>query len=216
MATCRDVCTDALTALKAIAPGDWLQVDELASGLTALQQLLLEWHAARGPMIDVDISADYTAGPDQRIRVQNGAMVTVTLPNSAPLFVTWDPYDYGFVATPDQPAAGSTGSADGYNYRQPRDGERVEIVGQGAQALYFYTADTNAWASVYGLALDSALPINSRHIGHWGARVAERLVDSWPALFEPTPSLAKRIVAANSALLIRPGVTRDPVVAQYF
>lgn len=216
MATCRDVCTDALTALKALAPGDWIQVDELASGLVALQQLLLEWHAARGPMIDIDISADYVAGPDQRIRVQAGSTVTVTLPNSAPIFVTYDPYDYSFATSTDLPAAGSTGSADGIIYRQPRDGERVEIVGLNANALYFYTADTNTWASVYGLILDSALPINSRHIGHWGARVAERLVDSWPAMFEPTPSLAKRIIAANSALLIRPSVQRDPVRADYF
>lgn len=215
MSTCRDVVTESLTAIKALAPGDDMTVDESASALRALQQLLLEWHEARGPMVDVDVSADYVAGADQRIRVQDRVTVTITLPNSVPLFVNWPWTDYGFMPSSAQPQAGATSAADSSSYRQPRDGERVEIVGTN-QALYFYRADTNEWASVYSLTLDSTLPVNARNIGHWGARVAERMIDTWPGLFEPTPSLAKRIAKANSALLMRPGVARDDVRATYF
>lgn len=217
MARCRSIITDALGSMKALAPGDDPTIDELTIGLSSFQQLLLEWHEGRGPMTDVDVSADYTAGPDQRLRIQDGAEVTITLPNAVPTLITCSPYDYGFQAGAFQPAAGSTGSADGYQSRQPRDGERVEIVGAGpGQALYFYVADLNNWASVYGLALDDTAPVNSRYAGHWGARLAERLISSWPGLDEPSSALSKRIALANVALLTRPGVARSPVAADYF
>jgi hypothetical protein len=66
-----------------------------------------------------------------------------------------------------------------------------------------------------GLTLDSQLPVNERYRAHVAAKVAERLVEIWPELFEPTPSLAVRIARANSALLVRPGVERSPTQATY-
>lgn len=212
-------------SIKGIAPGDDPTVDELNIGLSAFQQLLLEWHEALGPMTDVDISADYTAGANQRLRIQDGATPTITLPNSIPIFVNWRPFDYGFAPSSLVPQPGSTGIADAYGYRQPRDGERVEIVGAGPeQALYFYVSDLNNWAWAYrpdgvggrqNISLDDTAPINSRYVGHWGARLAERLNDYWPD-DGITPGLARRIARANSALLVRPGVARDPTPALYF
>lgn len=217
MPTCRKIIVDALLPMKAIAPGDDPTVDELNVALDAFQQLLLEWHEARGALTDVDISADYVAGADQRIRVQDGVIgITVTLPNAVPTLVTHDPYDYGFIATPLCPPQGTTAPADGVQWRQPRDGERVEIVAANAQAIYFYVADLNNWASVYGLTLDAVAPVSVRHAQHWSARLAERLIPIWPDADEPSPALVRRIALANHTLLVRPGVHRDPVRAQYF
>jgi len=226
MPTCRTVIADALRAMKALAPGDDPTVDELNAGLGAFQALFLEWHECRGHMTDVDVSADYVAGADERIRVQNDATVNVTLPNAVPTLITCDPYDYGFEASALTPPQGTTASADGIEWRQPRDGERVEIVAANAQALYFYVADLNNWAWVYkpatnglstvNLGLDDPAPVNGRYAGHWSARLAERLIEIWPGMDEPSLALAKRIARANFILLARPGVVRDPVRADYF
>lgn len=216
MATVRQILREALRAIKAIAPGDDPTIDELNAGLEAFQQLMLEWHEARGPMTDVDVSADYVASANQRVRVQEGAAVQVTLPNAIPLFVNCSPTDYGFFPSSLVPQAGMAGPADGFRWRQPRDGERIEIIGASGQALYFFVADLNNWAPVYGLLIDSIAPVNSAHVAHWGAKLAERLIPSWPDLEEPTPALAKRIGIANHALFYRAGVARDPVTTEYF
>ncbi|HZK99411.1 MAG TPA: hypothetical protein VFC47_05895, partial [Caulobacteraceae bacterium] len=70
MPTCRVVIAEAMRAIKAIAPGDDPEVDELAAGLEAAQSVVLDLHEARGPLIDVDITAaTWIAGENQRIRI---------------------------------------------------------------------------------------------------------------------------------------------------
>lgn len=213
MATCRDVITEALRVLGALAPGDEAAVDELASGLDAMQTLVLELHAQRGPLTDVDVSADYTAGENQRLRIEQGSTATVSLPNSVNVLYAAAPYDYGFMGG-GWARAGSVAAADGGALRAPRDGARIEIVGV-TQAIYFYRADLNEWVSILGLTLDTPFPLNERYRGHMAALIAQRLADSWPALYEPTPSLQRRIQAAGFALALRPGDARDPVRAEY-
>ena len=57
MTTCRTIITGALRSIGAIAFGDDGLVDELSNGVVELQNLLLEIHEGRGPMVDVDLSA---------------------------------------------------------------------------------------------------------------------------------------------------------------
>jgi len=214
MATCRAVLSDALRALQALGPGDDPSIDEINAGIEAMQNLILDIHNARGPLIDVAVTADYVAGENQRVRIQAGFTVNVTLPNSVPIFNVPDPYDYGFSATVTLPPVGSTALADGNNYRQPRDGSRIEIVGT-TQTLNFYRADTNLWYAASGLTIDAETPLNSRYTS-LGALVAERLIEQWPGLYQPTPGLAKRIARGNSALMIQSATARDPVRPDYF
>lgn len=208
----RTLTEAALRALKALSPGDIPVLDELTAVLTEVQELLYGWHARRGPMKDVDVSADYTAGANERVRVQDGATITVTLPNSIRI----------------TDGAGSTASADanqtsvydfgrgsaGGTYRQPRDGERIEVVGQ-SQGLWFYVSDTNAWVNAQAIALDDPLPFPASQISDWAALLAERMIDSWPGLYEPTPSLQARIARARAAIYLRPGVNTDPTQGEY-
>jgi len=215
MSTCRVVLSEALRAIRALDPGDDPTVDELNAGLEAIANLILDLHNARGPLTDVDVTADYIPGENQRVRIQAGFTVSVTLPNSIPIFNTPDPYDYGFSVDVTQPPVGSTGIADGVEWRQPRDGARVEIVGT-TQALYFYRADTNGWYAATGFGIDDETPLNARYTSALAALTAERLVEQWPGLYEPTPGLAKRIARANAALMLQSATARDPVQGQYF
>jgi hypothetical protein len=232
VATCRVIICEAMRALKALGVGDAPTLDELTVGLEAIQNLVLELHDARGPMLDVDVpgacaypQGDPCAPPppgplpwipseNQRIRIQAGANVTITLPNAIALFNTPDPYDYGFNANTVQPPVGSTGAADGIEYRQPRDGARIEIVGL-TQALYFYRADINSWMAATGLGLDAETPFNNRYNSALAALVAERLMETLPGVGEPTPGLASRVARGRSALFLQTGVTHDRVVADY-
>lgn len=214
MATCRVVIAEALRALAAIAPGDDPAIDELTTGLEAVQNLILNLHEARGPLIDVDTTAaTYIAGENQRVRIQAGDTATITLPNSIAVTGQIDPNDYGFsLSLNAQPPQGSTAIADGLTWRQPRDGTRIEIVGT-LQALYFYRADTNAWTQANGLTLDAELPLNNRYTSAFAAMLAERLAVFYPVPI--TPVLAKRIARGNAALMLRMGTARDPVMGQY-
>lgn len=227
MSTVRVAIKEAMRLLKAIAPGDDPTVDELEIGLAAAQELILEIHEAKGPMLDIDLpsrlrhdcppptSGWYCPGEDQRVRVQAGFTATIELPNSVSMRDTYRPYDYGF--RPSErwaPQVGSLGAADGAYWRAPRDGVRIEIVGT-TQGLYFYRDDTNAWVSAVGLALDTELPLNIRLQGHFAAMLGERLFDVLSNLPAPTKAQLARVAHAREAIFTRPGVHRAPVRAQY-
>jgi hypothetical protein len=215
MPACRSVIKDALRALKVLAPGDMAHIDQLNAGLAAMQNLVLELHEARGALRDVDVTGDWIAGEDQRVRVQAGASVTVTLPNAVAVAHAGDPWDYGFApGAGARPPQGSTGAADGVLWRAPRDGARIEIVG-ATQGLWFYRADLNQWLAAYHLALDSEIPLNARYAGALAAVLAERLIDEL-AVGEPTPGLARRALMASAELMLRTGTGRGVVRAEYF
>ncbi len=214
MTTCRAILTQALRALSALGVGDEPSTDELGAGMDVLGELMLDLHNARGPLTDIDVTANHIAAEDQRVRIQAGDTVSVTLPNSVPVYNLPDPYDYGFTLDVILPPVGSTGEADGVNFRQPRDGTRIEIVGT-TQALFFYRADLNAWMDAVNLGLDGEVPLNARYTSALAALTAERLIEAWPARYMPTPAMAKRIARANSALMLQTGRARDPVIADY-
>jgi hypothetical protein len=219
MATIRDAVTRALLLLKATAPGDDPTADELAEGLRGAQALILEIHEARGPLLTRDITGNTTPGENQRLRVQAGSTVSVTLPNSVAISDAYDPDDYGFdpgipCDGAANPPVGSTGAADGIAWRQPTDGARIEIVGT-QQGLYFYRADTNAWMPALGLALDTEQPLNQRLQPAFEALLAERLADVFANADQLTPAQRSRLSKAHELLFSRPGAGRRPVRAQY-
>lgn len=214
MATPRAVISRALRLIKAMAPGDEPQIDDLTVGLEALHDLVTMIHEARGPMCDIDVTADYTPGENQRVRVQAGDTVSITLPNAVPCFNYVDYNDYGFIPPAFAPTGGTTGAADGVQFRQPRDGTRIEIVGR-TQGLYFYRADLNQWMDAANFGLDDELPFNERLTEAVSALLARSLIDQWPDTAPPSPTLTRRIAAGNVALLMRTGTARSPVRADY-
>ena len=215
MSTVRTAIKQAMRLLKAIAPGDDPTADEYAVGLEGAQSLVLALHEARGPLLELDITANTTPGEEQRLRVASGSPV-VTLPTSVAINPGYNPYDYGFELSPAYtPQTGTTAAADGIQWRSPRDGARIEVIASGASTLSFYRADTGAWATATGLTLDSELPLNARYTGDFAAVLAERLADVLSNAEGPTKAQMARIMTAREALFSRPGTRRDPVRAEY-
>jgi hypothetical protein len=217
MSTVRAAISQALRLLRASSPGDEPTAEELSAGLEGAQGLVLEIHEARGPLLTLDISANTIPGENQRLRIQAGADVTVTLPNTVAMSGSYDPYDYGFSASDAAvaPALGSLNPADYVAWRPPTDGARIEIVGT-AQGLYFYREDTNAWVSALALAIDSELPFNQRLQGAFAALLAERLADVLGASGAVTPAQKARLVHAREQMFTRTGAQRGETRAQYF
>jgi hypothetical protein len=226
MPTCREAIVRALRAVRAIAPGDAPHIDQLTTAQSALQDLVLELHEARGPLRDVDVPSPtpptawsglggaWTANQNTRVRIQAGFTVTVTLPNSVPMQPGFEPFDYGFVGWPAGQIQGSTGAADGVIWRAPDDGARIEIVGATHQ-LFFYRADINQWVSAYDLRLDDETPLNRRYLGPFATLLAERFSEDL-ALNEPSPGFARRVAQARAILFTRPGARAHPVEVEAF
>jgi len=219
MSTVRAAISQALRLLRASSPGDEPTAEELSVGLEAAQALVLEIHEGRGPLLTLDISANWTPGENQRLRVQAGADIEVTLPNTVAMFGNYDPYDYGFnpgaTDSASNPPLGSLNPADYVAWRPPTDGARIEIVGT-QQGLYFYREDTNAWVSALGLAVDSELPFSQRLQGAFAALLAERLADVLGASGEVTPAQKARLIHAREQMFTRTGARHAPTRAQYF
>lgn len=218
MATCRELIKRAVQSFGA-GFGDDLILREVQIGLEAVQDEMRALHEARGPLYTVDVTDDYTAGENERVRVQNGYTVDVSLPNSIRALRR---SDYGEISQSDQPT-GSSAVADGVIYRAPRDGSRVEIVGT-TQGLYFYRSDTNEWVNCNALTIDGSMPLNAAYLADFAAILAHRLCPIWPStdgkgamvLREPTPSLMRAFHRAKHRLYGRPGVERDAVAGSYF
>jgi hypothetical protein len=219
MSTVRATISQALRLLRASSPGDAPDAEELSVGLEGAQALVLEIHEARGPLLTLDISANWTPGENQRLRVQAGADVTVTLPNTVAMSGSYDPYDYGFNPSAcdaaANPALGSTGPADYVAWRPPTDGARIEIVGTQS-GLYFYREDDNAWVPALSLTLDSELPFNQRLQGAFAALLAERLADVLGESPEVTPAQKARLTHAREQMFTRTGAHRSPTRGAYF
>lgn len=72
---CRDLISLALKKHKIVSPGENPTDGESTDGLSVLQTIVDEIYVG---WTDVDVSADYTAKPDERVHVTGS--VTVTLP----------------------------------------------------------------------------------------------------------------------------------------
>lgn len=203
MSTNREVIIDALRLFQGLAPGDDLNVDEIDAGLTAITNVIRDIHASRGPLKNVDVTADYTAGENERVRVQTGYTVSVTCPNSI------------IVATGEGTSASA--DEDEATYRAPYDGTRIEIVGT-SQDLRFYRADTNEWVSCGSLSIDGSMPLSAEYRPHIATMVAMALIDTWPAAgsIQPTPHIYRREGMARLRLMHQPGRVRTVLQAEYF
>jgi hypothetical protein len=71
MATCRDVITRALRKIRVYGAGEPVSPEDMADGLTELQNLYHEWAANGmfGTLEDVLTNGEYEAAPGERIRI---------------------------------------------------------------------------------------------------------------------------------------------------
>ncbi len=187
--TCRDIIRDALRELGVIAPGDELNVDDIEVGIVRLQTTTLALVEGRGPWTTVDVVDDYAPAEGERVRVSQGASVTITLP---------DTVDGG-----------------GGQRRAPLDGARIAVVGT-TQGVFLYRADLNAWVQADALSVDSQVPFNAVHHGGLAALLAVSLANAWPSRPTPTPPTLKRAADARAELMFAVGNPRPRLAADFF
>lgn len=164
--TIRDIIADAMerTGLntdggRSIGPRD------LDQALRITQQMILNLPGMRW-WKDVETSASYTAGENERIRVTTASAVTITVPTAvaSSRSLLWCCNQIELVCT-------------GYDDRAPSDGARVHVsdVFSSDNTTYFYRADIAQWTPATALTLESDSPLSAEYDEGLGAMLALRL-----------------------------------------
>lgn len=146
MSTIRDMLTRSVRMTGARALGDEPEATELAIAFDALVNALIA--LPRPNLTDVLISANYTAGEDERITVTSGTP-TVTRPTTV--------------------IDAKTGAT-----RPPTDGAVVIVTGATAQ-YWFYSKPLASWHDLNALTLDGVQPLGPEHDEGLAAMIAVRI-----------------------------------------
>jgi len=181
--TCRDIITDALERLGVQDLNRAAKASQAAQALRVLQGILLDLPGSRW-WIDVEITANYTAGENERIRVNTDSAVTISVPESVSSAVRqlWNCNQIELICT-------------GYSDRAPKNGARVHIsdVYSDSQATFYYRSDIAQWTRVDGLTLDSEMPLGDDCLTDISAMLATHLAPYYGTQISPiTAGLALR------------------------
>lgn len=164
--TIRDIIADAMerTGLntdggRSIGPRD------LEQALRVAQQMILNLPGMRW-WNEVEVSANYTVGENERIRVTTASAITITVPTAVASShsLLWCCNQVELVCT-------------GYPDRAPKDGARVHVsdVFSSDNTTHFYRADIAQWTRADSLTLDSDSPLSAEFDEGLGALLAVRL-----------------------------------------
>jgi hypothetical protein len=179
MATCRDVIKRALRMLGVLARGDEPASDEATDALEALKGLYLT-PGLLGRLTPVVITADYTAGENERIFNADGA-VTVTLPTT----IT---------------------DADSSEARTPKNRALVVVTGTNPGS-FVYDAELGSWVQIDALTLASTAPFSTDLTEPLSARLAVSLSSDYG--LTPPPAVAALSGAFTAAVALASGEARD-------
>lgn len=160
--TIRQLITDALQQNGA---ADILVAPDAASaarGLRVLQSMVLALPGMT-QWTPVEISTDYTAGENERIRSVAATSVTISVPSqvTSASSLLWCCNTVSLIC-------------DGYDDRAPRDGARIQVAAEET-VTYFYRADYGGWLRADALTLSSEIPINADFHEFLTAMLAVRL-----------------------------------------
>lgn len=147
MKTCRQIITRSLRMLGVLGEGN--PAPTAAQGDDGLQALIglyagLMGTGTFGPLKDVLITANYTAGENERVIDATG-LLTVTLPLTVAVSLCeGEPYE---------PTCGTT---------RPVQDRSIVLQPGAAPKAWIFDSDLNAWSDVNVLTLDSAAPLSGR------------------------------------------------------
>ncbi len=145
MTTMRATLIRAIRLTRARALGDVPASEEITAALEDAQGMFLAFPIRK--LTDVLISANYTAGENERVSFTSGAP-TVTYPT-----------------TVDD--AGTT--------RTPQNGALVEVASATAPARKIYIAELKTWMPLTDLTVNSEQPFGPTHDGNVAAMIAARI-----------------------------------------
>lgn len=151
MATCLEICTEALEWRGVLAAGREPASRMLAGAMRDLRGLYQDFagSGALGPLQSVPIEAVYTARPGDRVINIGETPYEVTLPETVE---SWG--EYAAIA--------------------PNDRSVVVVVGE-SPATYLYNAATAVWAQVETLAPESVAPMSGSQRTGLAAELCTRL-----------------------------------------
>ena len=180
MLTMRQLCIRALRKARVVSEGRPTAEDY---DFQVAMETVLSMYAAFiangrfGPTTDVIVTADYTAGENERVVNNSESDVTITLP-----------------ATIEDDSTGTTVT------RPPEDRSFVLVSGPDPQA-YLYDADLAEWVTLGDLTADSNAPLSGRFAAHLISILAGQLCDEYGS--EIGPVLANLIQTGNAALKLK-------------
>lgn len=183
--TVQDIITRAIILTGARSFSQIPGANETAAALTTFQNMLLG--LPRTVLTDVLITANYTAGENERI-TNSGGPFTVTKPTTV-------------VDT-------KTGLT-----RAPHNGAVVEVANATTPTRHIYITELAGWQQVHGLALTDASPFGPEHNEGLAAMLAVRL---YPVLQQDqtrSPSAVTLQLAQQGRAAIRQRF-RQPFFAQ--
>jgi hypothetical protein len=193
MTTCLDIITKAYAKARVRARGDDLDAEEASAGLVSLESLFAEMAAEGvfGRLTDVIVSADYTAGEQERIFNTDpdgdAAVFTITLPKE--------------ITDADEDAG----------VRPPRDLTLVQVVGSGATTRVY---SRGSWVALDSLTLAGTCPLAERGADGLACLLAAYIAEENG---KPVGSItAMRGMAFRSRLTHRADSTRQPLAIDYF
>lgn len=148
MATCEDIITRALRRLKVLDESEAPSAEHAVTGMEALQDLFDNAVMAVA-LTDVVVTANYTAGENERIRLSGGAW-TITYPTTISDDGDRDPYDL-----------------------------RVVVVAGATPVHKIYDAQLASWVTVSGLTLADDCPLSTRNAKAISGLLAGQLAEEY-------------------------------------
>lgn len=163
--TVRQIITDALEQIGAVDGAATPTAQQASQGLRVFQQMILNLPGQRW-WNEVECTADYTAGENERIRVNTNDAVTITVPTAVSSART-------MLYCCNQTEL----VCEGYDDRAPKDGARVHVCDAATTdtATYFYRADLAQWTRADSLTLDSDCPLSEDWTEGVTAMLGQRL-----------------------------------------
>ena len=187
--TCQTIITRALSKLGIATAGVTPRTADNDLGLQALKGVLhnLITSGTFGTLTDViPAVTSYEAGENER--VVNDGTITVTLPDSVPLYYTQG--DYGMVSY----------NSDESSIRPPRHMSVIEEVNTstGAITTNIYDAQLRAWVDINALAVGDDCPLALRDENGLAALLAIHVADEFGQ--QPTNLTLKAAFAYKAGL----------------
>jgi len=215
MATCRDIIKGAMKKLAVLPIGREPTAAQAEDALDILEGTYRELvgQGVFGRLTDVLVTGSaYAAREQERVVCQNGAGVTVTLPDTitaALLAAAPACTDIPYGAYPSccpEPCLP----------RPPYDGACIVVADLNScvELYYVYDANRALWAGLDHLTLDMLAPLSGRYENGLKAKLAVRLASGYGR--DVTPLLQGEVNGFHYQLAMKNDRRRLPVMAEYF
>lgn len=234
MALARIVCNLALRKLGVVGSGRDARPTDMVDTLNALRSMYLGWIAsgASGRLVDVVITEDYCARPNERVIRESEDACFVSLPQISvdgcwrhdfgTNSLVWDPI-WDDTGAPIQDDYGNEILADPVRQprnqgciKPPRDGSAITITDMcmGRTQTYLYDGTVKKWQTIDGLTLDDEAPRSYADLNGLASCLAVEISDQFGSDIPEATAVAS--MRFKTSLVTRFGMERSETVGVYY